>query len=101
MSDDGIEVDIPENRTAEMLDILENTDGKAIIWAAYGANVQRITAALQEKYGPGSVARFWGGNAEHARGRGTPVQDQSRTVASWWRPPPPAAAAGRGTSPTR
>jgi SNF2 family DNA or RNA helicase len=63
MSDDGVEVDIPENRTGEMLSILENTDGKAIIWAAYGANVRRITAALTKEYGPGSVACFWGGNA--------------------------------------
>ena len=64
MSDDGNEVDIAENRTDEMLDILENIDGKAIIWAAYGANVRRITAALEKEYGPGSVARFWGGNAD-------------------------------------
>jgi hypothetical protein len=63
MSDDGVECDIAENRTTEMLDILANTDGKAIIWAAYGANVRRITAALQREYGPRSVAQFWGGNA--------------------------------------
>jgi len=62
MSDDGNEIDIPENRTDEMLNILENTDGKAIIWAAYGANVKRITKVLQNKYGVDSVARFWGGN---------------------------------------
>jgi SNF2 family DNA or RNA helicase len=62
MSDDKVEVDIPENRTAEMMDIIENVDGKVIIWAAYGANVKRITAALEKKYGAGSVARFWGGN---------------------------------------
>jgi len=64
MSDDDVEVDIPENRTTEMMDILENVDGKAIIWAAYGANVRRITATIQKKYGPDSVARFWGGNAD-------------------------------------
>ena len=62
MSDDGVEVDIAENRTAEMLDIIENTEGKVIIWAAYGANVKRITAALQKKYGEDSVSCFWGGN---------------------------------------
>jgi Mesyanzhinovviridae DNA helicase len=62
MSDDGNEIDIDENRTGEMLDIIENIDGKAIIWAAYGANVRRIAAALEKKYGSDSVARFWGGN---------------------------------------
>ena len=64
MSDSGVETDIDENRTDEMMNILENTDGKAIIWAAYGANVRRITERIQKKYGPGSVARFWGGNEE-------------------------------------
>jgi SNF2 family DNA or RNA helicase len=64
MSDDGVEVDIAENRTDELMSILENTDGKAIIWAAYDANVRRITAAIQKKYGVDSVARFWGGNAD-------------------------------------
>jgi len=64
MSDDGNEVDIHENRTDEMLEIIENTDGKVIIWAAYDANVRRIAAALTEKYGVKAVARFWGGNAD-------------------------------------
>jgi hypothetical protein len=62
MSDDNNEVDIPENRIAEMMSIIENTEGKVIVWAAYDANVRRISAALQKAYGPGSVARFWGGN---------------------------------------
>jgi SNF2 family DNA or RNA helicase len=64
MSDDGNEVDIKENRTTEMLNILENVDGKAIIWAAYRSNVKRITAALEKVYGPGSVANFYGDNED-------------------------------------
>jgi SNF2-related domain len=64
MSDDGNLVDIPENRTEEMLSILENISGKAIIWAAYDANVRRIAGAIESVYGAGSVARFWGGNAD-------------------------------------
>jgi len=64
MSDDGVEVEVAENRTAEMLDILEQTDGKVVIWAAYGANVKRITKAIQKVYGIDSVANFWGGNAD-------------------------------------
>lgn len=62
MSDNGTIVDIPENKTAEMLSILENCAGKAIIWAAYDADVRKVAAALEQVYGPGSVARFWGGN---------------------------------------
>jgi SNF2 family DNA or RNA helicase len=53
---------LPENRTAEMLNVLAEHEGKAIIWTAYDADVHKITAALEETYGEGSVARFWGGN---------------------------------------
>ena len=64
MSDNGYLVDIPENKTAEILNILENVDGKAVIWAAYDADIKKITKALEKVYKPGSVARFWGGNAK-------------------------------------
>jgi SNF2 family DNA or RNA helicase len=64
MSDNGYLVDIPENKTAEILNILENVSGKAVIWAAYDADIKKITKALEKVYKPGSVARFWGGNAK-------------------------------------
>jgi len=63
-TDEGNLVDIPENKTAEVLDILEKTSGKAIIWVAYDADVKKVSAALQKVYGLGSVARFWGGNTD-------------------------------------
>jgi SNF2 family DNA or RNA helicase len=63
MSDNGKMVDIAENKTKEILDILENVAGKAVIWAAYDADIKKISKALIKVYGAGSVARFWGGNA--------------------------------------
>ena len=63
-SDDGVSSDIDTNKLPETLDILENTSGKAIIWAAYDADVRKIAKAIEEVYGKGSVARFWGGNAD-------------------------------------
>ena len=62
--DTGAIVDIPENKTAEMLDIVEKISGKAIVWAAYDADVKKITKALEDVYGRGSAARFWGGNRD-------------------------------------
>jgi hypothetical protein len=53
---------IKENRTQALLDYLEHYDGKAIIWASYDLDVQKIATALTKEYGEGSVARFWGGN---------------------------------------
>lgn len=55
--------DIPENRTAEVLDILEEHQGKAIIWVAYDHALRKLADAIEKRFGEGSVARFWGGNA--------------------------------------
>lgn len=52
-----------EHRTAELLELLEEYHGKAVIWCSYDYNVQKVTEALRKEYGPQSVARFWGGNA--------------------------------------
>ena len=60
--EDGNFVIVPEYRTATLLDILADYDGKAIIWCSYDADVQKICGELTKTYGEGSVARFWGGN---------------------------------------
>lgn len=54
--------EIPENRTSELLGLLEDYDGKAIVWCSYDLDVKKVSAALEKDYGEGSVARFWGGN---------------------------------------
>jgi len=59
-TEEGIKVSFPENRTKELLNILSDYDGKAIIWAAYDENIRSIEKALPF----GSVARFWGGNVK-------------------------------------
>jgi hypothetical protein len=59
----GIRRTIPTNRLKAVLDILEEWDGdKAIIWCAYDQDIREVSMALGEAHGPGSVARFWGGN---------------------------------------
>jgi SNF2 family DNA or RNA helicase len=63
-SDNGVLIDIPENKTREVLAILQEHSGKAIIWAAYDADIRKIAEKITGVYGPGSVARFWGGNAD-------------------------------------
>jgi SNF2 family DNA or RNA helicase len=54
--------EIPEKRTAALIDLLREVEGKAVIWASYDYNVRFISAALEEEFGEGCVARFWGGN---------------------------------------
>jgi SNF2 family DNA or RNA helicase len=56
--------DVPENRTAELLRVLEDYDGKAIIWCSYDHDVKKVSERLVKEYGERAVARFWGGNRD-------------------------------------
>jgi len=59
-ADDGTIQEIKNNRLSELLDVLEEIDGKAIIWAHYQHDVENIYKLLEDKYGPGSVVHYYG-----------------------------------------
>ena len=59
-ADDGSVQEIKHNRLAELLDVLEEIEGKAIIWAHYQHDVKNIFKLLEDKYGPGSVVHYYG-----------------------------------------
>lgn len=61
--EDGALHILPENKTAELLELLEDYAGKAIIWCSYDHDVRKLSDRLQYEYGGPSVARFWGGNS--------------------------------------
>ena len=52
----------PENRTAALMEELEDYSGKAIIWFTYIVNLENCAAELGKEYGFGSVAKFYGNN---------------------------------------
>lgn len=54
-------VEIPEKRTDTLLDLLEEHDGKSIIWCSYDADVRKVAVAIAGRFGQ-LPARFWGGN---------------------------------------
>ena len=58
----GVEHHLPERRSAAVLEELEDYGGKAIIWFSYVCDLERVMAMLEKEYGPGSTARFYGGN---------------------------------------
>jgi hypothetical protein len=62
VDEDGQEHEIPENRTSAILSILEDYDGKAIIWCSYDKDIRKVAEALAKEYGEAAVARYWGGN---------------------------------------
>ena len=59
-ADDGTVQEVRNNRLSELLDVLEEIEGKAIIWAHYQHDVKNIYKLLEDKYGPGSVVHYYG-----------------------------------------
>ena len=59
-ADDGSEQTVSSNRMNELMSILEETDGKAIIWANYQKDIKGIIDNIVKKYGPGSVVDYYG-----------------------------------------
>lgn len=62
--ENGVEHHIKENRTAALMELLEDYSGKAVIWFTYTYDLEKVASALREEHGPASVARFYGGNAD-------------------------------------
>jgi len=59
-ADDGTTQLIENNRIKELMNILEETDGKVIIWANYQRDVNLIIKNVVEKYGKGSIVDYYG-----------------------------------------
>ena len=60
VADDGTTQEIKNNRLKELMDILDEVEGKAIIWVHWQKDVQIIKKALIKEYGPGSVVDYYG-----------------------------------------
>ncbi len=59
-NDDESITEIKNNRINSLMELLEETEGKVIIWANYVYDIKRIVAALTKKYGEESVVQYYG-----------------------------------------
>ena len=59
-ADDGTIKDLPCSRLGELMNILENIEGKTIIWSHYTHDVRRIIAEIKKVYGEESVVDYYG-----------------------------------------
>ena len=59
-ADDGSVQSVKSNRMSELMSILEEIDGKAIIWANYQRDIENIVNDITKKYGPESVVDYYG-----------------------------------------
>lgn len=53
---------VDERRTDALVDVLQEYDGKAIVWCSYDESIDRVYQRLEREFGEGCAARFWGGN---------------------------------------
>lgn len=56
--------EVPENKTKMLLEVLEEHNGKVIIWCPWRAPLDKIVRTLTKEYGAKAVAQFHGGNVK-------------------------------------
>tara|TARA_R100001440_G_scaffold21143_2_gene34911 strand:+ start:2416 stop:3849 length:1434 start_codon:yes stop_codon:yes gene_type:complete len=68
-ADDGTIKDLPCSRLTELMSILENIEGKTIIWSHYTHDVKRIIEKIKEVYGDESVVDYFGETDQENRSK--------------------------------
>lgn len=59
-TDDGKFETLPSNKLNELMEALEEVDGKVIIWANYTHDIESIARAIKKEYGDNSVRTYYG-----------------------------------------
>ena len=66
-TDDGETKELTNSKLTELINILDEVDGKVIIWANFVHNIETIIKTLQYKFGQTSVVSVYGDVAVEAR----------------------------------
>jgi len=59
-TDEGDITELKSNRINELMDVLEEVEGKVIIWANYIYDIKHIVSCIKKKYGDDSVVQYYG-----------------------------------------
>lgn len=65
--DEGEIQALDSNRLKELMEIIDELQGKAIIWASYTHDIQQIASALRDRFGPEAVATYYGDTPQDER----------------------------------
>jgi SNF2 family DNA or RNA helicase len=60
VADDGTTQEIKNNRITELMDVLDEIEGKAIIWGHWQKDIRNIVGEIEKVHGPGSVVSYYG-----------------------------------------
>ena len=66
-SDDGDVQTVKSKRLDELMDVLEEIEGKAIIWAHYRHDIETIVEAVTKKHGENSIVTYYGDTSNEDR----------------------------------
>lgn len=67
--DDGEIRHLENHRLPELMSVLEETQGKVIIWSPRVPDLEKIIKALSDEYGPETVGGFYGATKDDERNR--------------------------------
>ena len=67
-NEDGTIVEISENRTVRLMEVVGEASGKVIIWSRFVRSIERVAAELRKEYGPESTVTYYGATSQEARG---------------------------------
>ena len=59
-NDDGTITDIKNNRIKELVNLLEEVEGKVIIWANYVHDIKHIVKTISDEFGEDSIVQYYG-----------------------------------------
>ena len=66
-TDEGEMLTFPSTRLDALLEIIEEHQGKAIIWSRFRHDIQTITEALNKRFGEGCAAAYFGDTSDDKR----------------------------------
>ena len=80
-SDDGVTQTLKSNRLDELMDVLSEMEGKAVIWAHYRYDIEVIVEAIKKEYGDKSVVTYYGDTSTEDRQKAIKlIQDPNSPV---------------------
>jgi len=68
-NDDGTTTEIKSNRITELMNLLDETEGKVIIWGNYIYDIENLVKAVGKEYGTDSVVQYYGATTPDDRAK--------------------------------
>ena len=66
-NDDGTITEIKNNRLKELVELLDEVEGKVIIWANYVYDIENIVKVITDEFGADSIVQYYGAISSEQR----------------------------------